>query len=201
MGAFSQGELANFPSLDDVGCAKGIIASMKACALTQLVGGVAMMTVFTVASCGGGQTPPAESPTPSSSETDKESLAASEAETNDPDGSEEGSASASDSEAEPAEEGRSTEAIAKIIKDNRKPFRACYEATQKDIPNLQGSMTIKFVLDAEGGVKSAELNPDRSEIKATSIVTCAIAELKKLKFPPHEKGMETTVNYPFNFKP
>ena len=84
---------------------------------------------------------------------------------------------------------------------NRKPVRACYEKAQKEIPELKGTMTIKFVLDPEGNVKTAELVPERSEIKSPDVAKCAIDLIKALKFPKSPKGMETTVNYPYNFKP
>ncbi len=61
-------------------------------------------------------------------------------------------------------------------------------------------MTLHFVLDPEGKVKSAKLNIERSDIKAPLAVDCAIKELKKLKFPPSSRGMRSEVNYPFNFK-
>lgn len=99
------------------------------------------------------------------------------------------------------EETRSTQSIAKTISANRKPIRACYDKARKDLPELKGTMTIHFVLDPEGNVKKAELNVERSDIKSPDVVNCAIGHLKKLKFPPSSKGMDTTVNYPFDFKP
>lgn len=97
-------------------------------------------------------------------------------------------------------ETRTTDVIAKIIKDNRKAFRDCYEKGTKDLPGVEGTMTLHFVLDGEGKIKTAELNQERSTIKAPPVVECAIAVLKKLSFPPSSKGMESTVNYPFDFK-
>lgn len=99
------------------------------------------------------------------------------------------------------EDSRSTQTIAKTIQANRKPIRACYDKVKKSMPDLKGTMTIHFVLDPEGKVKKAELNVERSDIKSPEVVDCAIAEIKKLKFPPSSKGMDTTVNYPFDFKP
>lgn len=115
-------------------------------------------------------------------------------------GGEEGEAGAAGGE-EGGEDTRSTQTIQKTIIDNRKPFRACYDKARKDVPDLKGTLTIHFVLDPEGNVKKAELNLERSDIKSPAVADCAIAELKKLKFPPSSKGMDTTVNYPFDFKP
>jgi hypothetical protein len=99
-----------------------------------------------------------------------------------------------------APETRTTEVIAKVIKDNRKVFRDCYEQGTKDLPDVEGTLTLHFVLDAAGKVKKAELNQERSTVKAPPVVDCAIAALKALSFPPSSRGMESTVNYPFDFK-
>lgn len=97
-------------------------------------------------------------------------------------------------------ETRTNEVIAKVIKDNRKPFRDCFEATAKELPDLEGTMTIHFVLDPEGKVKQAELNGARSTIQAAAIVNCAVGVLKSMKFPASSRGMESVINYPFDFK-
>jgi hypothetical protein len=99
------------------------------------------------------------------------------------------------------EETRTTEVIAKIIKDNRQPVRDCYDKAQKDLPTLKGDLVIFFVLDPEGKVKKIELNQQASTIKSPPVVDCAIKVIKSLNFPPSSRGMETTVNYPYNFNP
>jgi outer membrane biosynthesis protein TonB len=103
--------------------------------------------------------------------------------------------------AEPGKtETRSMDVIAQIVKDNRQPVRDCFEQAKKELPDLQGDLTIHFVIDAEGKVKKAELNRERSTIKAPPLVDCAVKVVLGLKFPPSSRGMDTTVNYPYNFK-
>jgi hypothetical protein len=97
-------------------------------------------------------------------------------------------------------ETRTMEVIQKIVKDNRQPVRECFNKAKKDLPDLAGTMTIHFVLDPEGKIKKAELNQERSTLKAPTVVTCAIDHLKTIKFPPSSRGMETDVNYPFGFE-
>jgi hypothetical protein len=99
------------------------------------------------------------------------------------------------------EETRTLEVIQKIVKDHRKPVRECYEKARKDLPTLQGDMIIHFVLDPDGKVKTIELNEQRSTLKAPPVVDCAIKVIKGLSFPPSSRGMETNVNYPYNFMP
>jgi outer membrane biosynthesis protein TonB len=110
------------------------------------------------------------------------------------------SAAAAGTPADGSVETRTNEVIAKVIRDNRKPFRDCFEKTAKELPELEGTMTIHFVLDPEGKVKNAELNGARSTIQSGAVVSCSIDVLKGLKFPPSSRGMESVVNYPFDFK-
>jgi outer membrane biosynthesis protein TonB len=98
-------------------------------------------------------------------------------------------------------ETRTTELIQKVIVDNRKPFRDCYDKARKELPDLRGTLTVHFVLDPAGKVKQAELNVERSDLKSPAVADCTVAALKKLSFPESSRGMDTTVNYPFDFKP
>lgn len=96
---------------------------------------------------------------------------------------------------------RTTEAIAGVIKLNRDQARACYEKVQKDVPNLRGDVVIHFVLSPDGTVKTASLNEQRSTLKEPAVSNCIIDVIRDLKFPDSSRGMETAVNYPFNFVP
>jgi len=100
-----------------------------------------------------------------------------------------------------AGETRTMQVIQKTVLDNRDRFRVCYDVVEADQPGIQGDLTLYFVLDAEGRVKEAELNEARSTLKQERLVECALSELRKLRFPPSSKGLETKVNYPFNFNP
>lgn len=102
--------------------------------------------------------------------------------------------------AEGKSETRTMDVIAQIVKDNRKPVRDCFDKAKKELPDLKGSMTIHFVIDPDGKVKKAELNQERSEVKSPAVVDCAINVIKGIKFPVSSRGMDTTVNYPYDFK-
>lgn len=98
-------------------------------------------------------------------------------------------------------ETRTMEVIQKIVKDQRQAVRDCYEKARKELPSLQGDLVIHFTLDPEGKVKVIEVNQQRSTLKAPAVSDCAIKTIKGLSFPPSSRGMETEVNYPYNFKP
>jgi hypothetical protein len=84
------------------------------------------------------------------------------------------------------------------VKENRKPVRECFDKAKKDLPDLKGDMVIHFVVDPEGKVKKADLNQERSTLKSPAVVDCAIKVIQGIKFPASSRGMDTTVNYPFN---
>lgn len=91
--------------------------------------------------------------------------------------------------------------IRKLVMDNRKAARKCYEDARKDLKDLQGNVVIHFVLDPDGKVKSADLNQERSTLKSPAVVDCVIGVIKGIQFPRSSRAMETTANYPFNFTP
>jgi hypothetical protein len=95
-------------------------------------------------------------------------------------------------------ETRTMDVIAQIVKENRKPVRDCFEKAKKDLPDLKGDMVIHFVVDPDGKVKKADLNVERSTLKSPAVVDCSIKVIQGIKFPASSRGMDTTVNYPFN---
>ena len=112
--------------------------------------------------------------------------------------------------AEPAEDAdkplgegdtRTQDAIAAPVKAHRKEARACYEEGRKQNGSLQGDLVVHFILKPSGEVKHAELNKERSTITEPSVVKCVIDVVTKIQFPKSSKGLESTVNYPFNFTP
>jgi hypothetical protein len=167
--------------------------------------GVIMLGVF---GCGGAAEPAktAEAETPAAAAPVDATPALTDAAKPSPDAGEEGAwAGESEAKAPPkAAEGngktetRTMDVIAQIVKENRKPVRECFDKAKKDLPDLKGDMVIHFVVDPEGKVKKADLNQERSTLKSSAVVDCAIKVITGIKFPPSSRGMDTTVNYPFN---
>jgi len=167
--------------------------------------------------CSSGSTPPnapdpAPEPAASSTAADKPETAAAAAEAPDSAISEyeaataEGAAPAGEPEPPAGSklsdgEERTMKVIQKTVLDNRARFRACYDAVQEKEPEVQGDMTIYFVLDSGGRVREAALNEQRSTLKHPDIAKCIVDELRKVQFAASTKGLETKVNYPFNFNP
>lgn len=109
-------------------------------------------------------------------------------------------------EASPAEpaapaDTRGKEDIQRVVAENRDKVRACYDAALATNPGIKGDLVISFVIDPEGNVKTAETNWSESDLHVPELDTCAVEAVKTFKFPPSSRGLESKVNYPFNFNP
>lgn len=180
---------------------------MKACAVTGLFFSVTALCALGFAACGGGS---AEAPAPAAPSSGATSPATEPNTGADPirdtpDTPSPASAAPADSAEPPADLGegdsRTTEAIAAVVKTHRKEARDCYEKALKQTPGLKGDLVIHFTLKPSGEVKQAELNEERSTIRQAMVSTCVIGVIRAIAFPKSSKGLETTVNYPFNFNP
>jgi hypothetical protein len=90
------------------------------------------------------------------------------------------------------------EVIQRIVRQNFGRFRLCYENGLRNNPNLQGRVTVKFVIDRSGAV--AMTADGGSDIPDTSVSQCVVRGFGNLSFPQPEGGMVTVV-YPIMFNP
>ncbi|MEB2313845.1 MAG: AgmX/PglI C-terminal domain-containing protein [Sorangiineae bacterium] len=187
---------------------------MRVCTLTNLATALALAVAIAVPACGAGssqapaESPPGSSPpavdAPSPGTTGDAPAPSAELASDAPSGETAAPVASSATpagSAAPAGDAKRTELVAAIIKEHRDAFRACYDEGRKAIPSLEGNLVLEFQLDGTGALKSAKLNEQRSDITAPKVVECALGVLKGLKFPPHPRGMDSTINYPFNFRP
>lgn len=186
--------------------------------MVRFVGSASLVLALALAACGGSQPPP-ETPTgeaPAASDTAAPGADAPAGEDGPAAGGGwegEAEATSGDTPAGAAEtvppkaadsgvaETRTMEVIQKVVKAQRQPVRDCYEKARKELPSLQGDLVIHFTLDPEGKVKAIEVNQPRTTLKSPAVSECAMKVIKGLSFPPSSRGMETEVNYPYNFKP
>jgi TonB family protein len=96
---------------------------------------------------------------------------------------------------------RSIDDIRAVIASNRDTFRGCFDESLKTHPGLEGKFMLHFMVNPDGTVKSAEADPTRSTIHAADMEACASRAVRALRFPPSRKGMESTIDYPFDFHP
>ena len=77
-------------------------------------------------------------------------------------------------------------------------FRSCYESGLGRNPQLQGRITVRFVIDPDGLVRHVE--SEGSDLPDPKVIECVVAEYKNLTFP-HPEGGIVTVVYPIMFSP
>ncbi len=98
----------------------------------------------------------------------------------------------------------SQDAILKVIKKNRKPIRACYNKALRTVPNLRGTITVKW--DIWGGstmnVRSSgrSLYGDGAFAARNEMNECILESVRSWKFPVTPDNEVTHVSYPFSFE-
>lgn len=99
------------------------------------------------------------------------------------------------------EPGRRVTDIDTIVKSRRDDARKCYDDALKAHPGIEGDLDIKWTIDPKGQVTDIAVDDAKSQIHETSVSSCIIDIIKKIKFAESAKGFETHTHYPFNFHP
>ncbi len=90
------------------------------------------------------------------------------------------------------------EVIQRIVRQNDGRYRFCYENGLKANPNLQGRVTVRFLIDRGGAVAVA--SDAGSDIPDERVRRCVVSSFAALSFPPPDSGVVTVV-YPIVFSP
>lgn len=90
------------------------------------------------------------------------------------------------------------EVIQRIVRQNFGRFRLCYEGGLRNNPNLQGRVSVSFVIGRDGSVGS--VGNAGSDIPDGGVVSCVVRSFYGLSFPQPEGGV-VKVTYPIMFTP
>ncbi|HVK66784.1 MAG TPA: AgmX/PglI C-terminal domain-containing protein [Polyangium sp.] len=90
------------------------------------------------------------------------------------------------------------EVVRRIIRQNFGRFRLCYENGLRRNPNLQGRVSVRFVIGADGAVSN--VGNGGSDMPDGGVVACIVRAFHGLSFPQPEGGIVTVV-YPIMFSP
>jgi hypothetical protein len=91
------------------------------------------------------------------------------------------------------------ETVQRIVRQASGTFRACYQSALLANPALAGGITTRFLIGANGHVKSASnLGTDLPDSK---VVACVTKAFYGLVFPEPPGGVAVTVTYPLTFSP
>jgi hypothetical protein len=90
------------------------------------------------------------------------------------------------------------EVIHRIIRQNFGRFRLCYEQGLRNNPNLQGRVSVRFVIGRDGAISNVANGG--SDMPDGAVVSCIVRAFGGLSFPQPEAGIVTVV-YPIMFAP
>jgi TonB family protein len=88
--------------------------------------------------------------------------------------------------------------IQRVLRGHMAEIKACYEAGRKIDPNLDGQVTVQFVIGARGQVSSSTIKS--SSLGNIRTETCLVQAIRRWEFPPPRNGVDTVIVYPFVFK-
>lgn len=90
------------------------------------------------------------------------------------------------------------ELIRKVIHANRNQIRFCYESQLNRFPKLEGKVSIRFMITAEGSVSQSSVA--QTTVGNAELEACVAGRVRMWTFPKPKGGGIVIVTYPFIFK-
>jgi hypothetical protein len=91
--------------------------------------------------------------------------------------------------------GLDKDVIRGVIRQRLPQFRACYESELLRDPQLAGTVTVEFVINAAGKVTKASAGG-----MIEPVARCVSAVIQRIEFPKPQGGGTVKVSYPFRFQ-
>lgn len=88
------------------------------------------------------------------------------------------------------------EVVQRIVRQNSGAQKFCYQNGLRNNPNLQGRVTVRFIISRDGSVSSA--NNGGSDLPDQTVVQCVIRSFYGMSFPAPENGIVSII-YPIIF--
>jgi TonB family protein len=89
----------------------------------------------------------------------------------------------------------SKEVIRRVIRRHINEVRFCYEQELNQRPDLEGRVTVSFIISPAGAVQSATVA--NSTMGNSRVESCIAGAVRRWSFPAPEGGGIVVVNYPF----
>jgi outer membrane biosynthesis protein TonB len=89
--------------------------------------------------------------------------------------------------------------IRRIVQQHLVRIRFCYEKALAKDSKLEGKVTARFVIAADGSV--ASVSDGGSTIKNKEVIACSLKVFQSMSFPLPANGATVVVNYPILFSP
>ncbi|MFO0619298.1 MAG: hypothetical protein U0414_42310 [Polyangiaceae bacterium] len=87
-----------------------------------------------------------------------------------------------------------------VIKSAYERFRCCFDAGGKHARGTETKLMIVLDLNPKGELRSAKLDPDKSDKVEPAVEECMVAVAKGLTYPESGDGMDTAFRYTFPFR-
>ncbi len=89
------------------------------------------------------------------------------------------------------------DAIRRVVLENMRQIKACYDRALNKDPGLHGKVVMSWVLNDRGRVTSARIS--NTTLNSTEVEQCMVSRLRTWQFPATPKGQEADITYPFAF--
>ncbi|QQR88832.1 MAG: AgmX/PglI C-terminal domain-containing protein [Myxococcales bacterium] len=91
----------------------------------------------------------------------------------------------------------SKEVIRRVIRRHLNEVRFCYEQELRQRPDLEGRVSVKFIISPSGAVQSSVVDAGSSTLGDNSVRSCVANAVRRWTFPAPEGGGVVIVTYPF----
>ncbi len=89
--------------------------------------------------------------------------------------------------------------IQRVIRQHEAAIRACYETGLSRTPDLEGKVSVQFLIDPSGSVRLAQVL--ESSLQSGLVEGCILQRIGTWRFPQPRGGGEVEVNFPWIFRP
>lgn len=89
--------------------------------------------------------------------------------------------------------------LQRILRAHGVHLKACYETARQQDPALEGTVTLRFVIDARGRVSSTTVR--RRTLQSEAMEACVLKHSRRWKFPRPGDGKDVTVTFTAHFSP
>ncbi len=89
------------------------------------------------------------------------------------------------------------EIIQRVVREHRREIRSCYESVLQRNRDLEGRVSINWVISPDGAVAGASIAS--STLNSEEVESCVVRRIRQWRFPEPRGGGTVRVNYPFDF--
>jgi hypothetical protein len=89
------------------------------------------------------------------------------------------------------------ELIRKVIQDHASQIRYCYEQQLAVNPRLQGKVSVKWIINADGSASSAQIDRSGTTLEDGKVHECMMARITSWQFPKPKGGGIAVITYPW----